>query len=117
VAMQRVQRRRAVEVRLATDHARDRLAHAAFDIVAGGLDLGPVAVRSAADRAWVNAALAGPIRRTADRALTQLVGELVDALASGPDDLVARLVADARPEPRAAAPAGSPLRARQTVLR
>jgi hypothetical protein len=88
-------RRRAIEHLVATDLARDRLAHAAFDILAGGLDLGPIAVRTAADRAWVRAAIAGPIQRAADHALDRLIVELIDSLARGRPDLVARLLAGA----------------------
>jgi hypothetical protein len=94
----RARRRRAIELLVASDHARDRLARAAFEIVADGLDLGPIAVRSAADRAWVREAIAGPIQRAAERAMTRLVDDLEVTLDGGPPDLVARILAAAEPE-------------------
>jgi hypothetical protein len=90
-----MRRRRAIEHLVATDFARDRLARAAFDILADGLDLGPIAVRTADDRAWVRAVIARPIRRAADHALDRLIVELIDALAGGRPDLVARMLAAA----------------------
>jgi len=90
-----LRRRRAIEHLVATDFGRDRLARAAFDVVADGLDLGPIAVRTAVDRAWVRAAIAGPIQRAADHALDRLIVELIDSLARGRPDLVARLLAAA----------------------
>lgn len=95
MATEAIRRRRAIERLVATDHARDRLARAAFDILADGLDLGPFAVRSAADREWVRAALARPIRRTADHAIDRLIVELFDVLADGCPELVARMLAAA----------------------
>jgi hypothetical protein len=88
-------RRRAVEHLIVTDYARDRLARAAFDAIADGLDLGPLAVRTPADRAWVRDAIAGPIQRLADHALDSLAVDLVDELDTGRPDLVARLLAPA----------------------
>ena len=88
-------RRRAVEHLIVTDFARDRLARAAFDIVAAGLDLGPSAIRTQADRAWVQDAIAGPIQRAADHALDRLAVDLIDELVAGRPDLVARLLASA----------------------
>jgi hypothetical protein len=90
-----LRRRRAIEHLVATDFARDRLARAAFDVLADGLDLGPIAVRTAADRAWVRAAIAGPIQRAADHALDRLIVELIDSLARGRPDLVDRMLAAA----------------------
>jgi hypothetical protein len=80
---------------VATDFARDRLARAIFDVVADGLDLGPIAVRTAEDRAWVQAAIAEPIQHAADHALERLVLALIDALDAGRPDLVSRLLAAA----------------------
>ena len=88
-------RRRAVEHLIVTDFARDRLARAAFDIVAAGLDLGASAIRTQADRAWVQDAIAGPIQRAADHALDRLAVDLIDELVAGRPDLVARLLASA----------------------
>lgn len=88
-------RRRAMEYLVATDHARDRFARAAFEIVADGLDLGPIAVRSAADRAWVRGAITGPIQEAAQHALDRLVDELEDAFDGGPAELVTRILAAA----------------------
>jgi hypothetical protein len=88
-----LRRRRAIEHLVATDFARDRLARAAFDVLADGLDLGPIAVRTAADRAWVRAAISGPIRRAADHALDRLIVELIDSLGRGRSDFVARMLA------------------------
>jgi hypothetical protein len=89
-------RRAELESLLATDAARSRLARAAFDAVVDGLDLGPCALRSAADRAWVRVAIAGPIQRAADRALLRLVDDLAEALAGGDPDLVARMLGHGR---------------------
>ena len=94
----RARRRRAIELLVTSDHARDRLARATFEIVADGLDLGPIAVRSAADRAWVRDAIAGPIQRAAEYAITRLVDDLEATLDGGPPDLVARILAAAEPE-------------------
>jgi hypothetical protein len=88
-------RRRAIEHLVATDLARARLARAAFDAVVDGLDLGPTAVRTAADRTWVQVAIAGPIQQAADQALERLVDELIGALGMGNPDLVARLLGNA----------------------
>jgi hypothetical protein len=88
-------RRRAIEHLVATDFARDRLARAAFDVLAESLDLGPIAVRTAADGVWVRAAIAGPIRRAADHAIDRLIVELIDSLGRGRPDLVARMLAAA----------------------
>ena len=88
-------RRRAVERLVVTDFARDRLVRAAFDVVADGLDLGPFAIRTPADRAWVREAIAGSIQRAADHALDKLVVELIVELSVGRPDLVARLLAPA----------------------
>ena len=97
-------RRRAIEHLVATDLAHARLARAAFDAVADGLDLGPIAVRSPADRAWVRIALAGPIQQAADRALAGLIEDLIDTLSLGEPELVARILGaapdvDGAPEP------------------
>ena len=86
-------RRRAVEHLIVTDFARDRLARAAFDVIADGLDL--CAIRSPADRSWVREAIAGPIQRAADHALDKLVVALIDELVDGRPDLVERLLAPA----------------------
>ena len=86
---------RAVERLVVTDFGRDRFVRAAFDIVADGLDLGPMAIRTPADRAWVREAIAGPIQRAADHALDKLVVELIGELSVGRPDLVARLLAPA----------------------
>ena len=94
----RARRRRAIELLVTSDHARDRLARATFEIVADGLDLGPIAVRSPADRAWVRDAIAGPIQRAAEHAITRLVDDLEASLDGGPPDLVARILAAAEPE-------------------
>jgi hypothetical protein len=77
---------------LETDFAHDRLATALFEILADGLDLGPCAVRSVGDRAWVRDAISGPIQRTANGAIERLVAELTRTLASGPACLVERIV-------------------------
>ena len=98
-------RRRAIEHLVATDHARGRLGRAAFDVVVDGLDLGPIAVRTAADRAWVQAAITGPIQHAVDHALQRLVDELIEQLAAGHPDLVGRILA--------AAPDGGPDSARR----
>jgi hypothetical protein len=90
-------RRRAIEHLVATDLARARLTRAAFDAVVDGLDLGPIAVRTAADRAWVQVSIAGPIQRAADRALAGLVDDLIETLTLGDPTLVARMLA-ASPE-------------------
>ena len=85
-------RRRAIEHLVSTDLARARLARAAFDAVADGLDLGPLALRSAADRGWVRVAIAGPIQDAADHALARLVDDLIETLSLGDPDLVARIL-------------------------
>ena len=87
-----MRRRMHVEHLVATDAARARLARAAFDAVVDGLDLGPCALRSAADRAWVRVAIAAPIQRAADRALARLVEDLTEALGGGDPALVARIL-------------------------
>jgi predicted NBD/HSP70 family sugar kinase len=93
-------RRRSIEGVVATDYARDRVARAVFEVVADALDLGPIAVRSAADRAWVRTAIAGPIQHAADQALDRLVDELIDQLSTGRSDLVVRILrASAEPWP------------------
>ena len=71
MATSTARRRRAVEHLIVTDFARDRLARAAFD------------------------AIAGPIQRAADHALDTLVVDLIDELGAGRPDLVARLLAPA----------------------
>jgi hypothetical protein len=93
-------RRRSIEGVVATDYARDRVARAVFEVVADALDIGPIAVRSAADRAWVQSAIAGPIQHAADQALDRLVYDLIDQLSTGRSDLVARILrASAEPWP------------------
>ncbi len=91
-------RRRAIEHLILTDYARTRLSRAAFDVVVDALDLGPMALRSAEDRAWARSAIAGPIREAVDHALGRLVDELIDELALGRPDLVARILG-ASPDP------------------
>ena len=95
MATSRARRRRAIERLIATDFARDRLARAVFDVVTDGLDLGPIAVRTADDRAWVRRAITDPIQHAADHALERLVLELIDALSTGRPDLVDQLLAAA----------------------
>jgi hypothetical protein len=90
-------RRRAIEHLIVTDYARTRLSRAAFDVVVDAFDLGPMALRSAEDRAWIRSAIAGPIREAVDHALDRLVDELIDELALGRPDLVARIL-NASPE-------------------
>lgn len=91
----RVRRRRAIELLVASDHARDRIARATFEVVADGLDLGPIAVRSGADRAWVRTAIAGPIQRAAEHAIERLINDLEATFDGGPADLVDRILAGA----------------------
>jgi len=91
----RARRRRAIEHLVASDHARARVARATFEVVADGLDLGPIAVRSAADRAWVRAAISGPIQRAAEHVIERLVDDLQAAFDGGPADLVDRILAAA----------------------
>ena len=91
----RVRRRRAIELLVASDHARDRIARATFEVVADGLDLGPIAVRSGADRAWVRTAIAGPIQRAAEHAIERLINDLEATFDGGPADLVDRILAAA----------------------
>ena len=88
-------RRRAIEHLVATDLARARLARAAFDAVLDGLDLGPIAIRTTADREWVQVAIAGPIQRAADEALRQLVDDLIEVLRPGDPEVVARMLGHA----------------------
>jgi hypothetical protein len=77
---------------LDTDFAHDRLAAALFEVLADGLDLGPCAVRSPGDRAWVDDAISGPIQRTAEDAIERLVGELTRSFAEVPAALIERMV-------------------------
>jgi hypothetical protein len=100
-------RRRTIEHLVATDYARDRFARAAFEIVADGLDLGPIAVRTAADRVWVREAISGPIQEAAKRALDRLVDELEVAFDGGPSELVARILSAGSEEPDADGPFGA----------
>jgi hypothetical protein len=123
-------RRRAIEQAVSTDHARQRVARAVFEVVAGALDLGPIAVRSAEDRAWVRDAIAAPIQHATDQALGCLVDELIDELSAGRPDLVGRILgASAEPWPQVGRRAGptavrtesdrdpGPIPARVAVLR
>jgi hypothetical protein len=87
--------RRAIEHLVATDLARARLARAAFDAVIDGLDLGPTAIRTAADRQWVQLAIAGPIQRAADEALRHLVEDLIETLRPADPEVVARMLGHA----------------------
>ena len=101
-------RRRAIEHLIVTDYARTRLSRAAFDVVVDAFDLGPMALRSADDRAWIRSAIAGPIRAAVDHALDRLVDELIEELALGRPDLVARIL-NASPETwPGAEPGGGP---------
>lgn len=69
-------RRRAIERRVTTDFARDRLTRALFDVVTDGLELGPAALPSPADREWIRRAIAEPIRHAAEASLDRLADEL-----------------------------------------
>jgi hypothetical protein len=77
---------------LETDFAHDRLAAALFEVLADGLDLGPCAVLTAADRTWVRDAISGAIQRTAADAVERLVSDLASSFATGPAALVERMV-------------------------
>ena len=93
-------RRRAIDHLVATDHARAQLVRAAIEAVVDGLDLGPIALRTAGDRAWAREAIAGPIQAAADRALEVLIEGLIAALGAGDPTLVGRMLghaADAEP--------------------
>lgn len=85
-------RRRAIERRVTTDFARDRLARALFDIVVDGLELGPAAVRSNADREWIRTAIAEPIRHAVAASLDCLAEELDAAVERCHPDLADRLL-------------------------
>lgn len=86
-------RRRTIRRLLATDFARDRLSRALFEIAADGLNIGPVAVRTPADRACVRDVLSGPIQRTAEDAVERLAVELTQAMAALPEPLAERILA------------------------
>ncbi|MEO5939388.1 MAG: hypothetical protein ABIZ72_00705 [Candidatus Limnocylindrales bacterium] len=88
-------RRRAIDHLVATDHARAHFVRAAFEAVVEGLDLGPIALRTATDRAWARDAIAGPIQEAADRALEALIEGLIAALGEGDPTLVGRMLGHA----------------------
>jgi hypothetical protein len=85
-------RRRAVEHVIATEFARDRISRAIFDVIADGLDLGPFAIRSPEDQAWVRETIALVIQTGTTAALERTTAELAGAVASAPPDLVIRLL-------------------------
>jgi hypothetical protein len=85
-------RRRAIERRVTTDFARDRLARALFDVVTDGLELGPAALHSAADREWIRLAIAEPIRHAAEASLDRLADELDASVVSRRPDLADSLL-------------------------
>jgi hypothetical protein len=85
-------RRRAVEHVIATEFARDRIARAIFDVIADGLDLGPLAIRTAEDQRWVREMIALVIQNGTAAALERTSTELAGAVAGGPPDLVIRLL-------------------------
>ena len=93
-------RRRAIERRVTTDFARDRLTRALFDVVTDGLELGPAALPSPADREWIRRAIAEPIRHAAEASLDRLADELDLAVVRRRPDLADSLLgrSPSRPE-------------------
>jgi hypothetical protein len=75
----------AVERRIATDFARDKVAKALYEVILDGLEFGPRDLPTPADREWIRGAIAMPIQEAAGVALHVLGWRLTQALERGPD--------------------------------
>ncbi len=83
-------RRGSVRPNLATAYARDQVARALHDAVVEGLAYGPHDLPMAADREWIRAAMAIPIRQATEAALEVLGWSVTRVLDQAPDGLLAR---------------------------
>ena len=81
----------AIAARVVTAYARDRVAQAVYEAIIAGIDIGPCALPTPADRAWLRQAIAVPIGQATDAALETLRGALGECLGDAPPDLVLRL--------------------------
>ncbi len=87
-----------IEHQIAIESSRDLLAHALYEVVAGGIGFGPRDLPALADRDWLRAAIAGPIRDATDVALHILAWRLAQIIDDGPAGLIDRYDASHRLE-------------------
>jgi hypothetical protein len=91
------QRQRLIGPRLSTAYARDQVARALHDAVVEGFGFGPYDLPAAADREWMRAAMAIPIRQATEAALEVLGWSVTHALENAPDGLMGRYEASHHP--------------------
>ena len=83
-------RSRAVEVQLATDYARDKVAKALYEVIVDGVEFGPRDLPTSEDREWIRGAIAIPLHEATEIALHILAWRLTQALERAPDGLLDR---------------------------
>jgi hypothetical protein len=86
----------ALERGIATDHARDRVARALYEVLVDSVDFGPCDLPTAEDREWIRGAIAAPISEATEVALEELAARLAAALERAPNGLMARFDASHR---------------------
>ena len=83
-------RSRAVEVQLATDFARDKVAKALYEVIVDGVEFGPRDLPTSEDREWIRGAIAIPLQEATEIALHILAWRLTRALERAPNGLLDR---------------------------
>jgi len=79
--------------RIASDHARDKVAKALYEAVTDGLEFGPRDLPLAEDREWVRGAIAVPLQEATNAALDLLAWHIGQALERAPNGLLDRFEA------------------------
>ncbi len=96
--MQAPVRPRVIERNIATDHARDMIAKAFYEVILEGVGYGPRDLPTSNDREWIRGAIAMPIQDATELALHDLARRLAQALERAPTGLGARYDASHRGE-------------------
>ena len=80
----------AVERQINTGFARDRVAHALYEVLVEGMEFGPCELPQAEDREWIRGAMAIPLQEATETALRSLSHGMARALERAPAELVDR---------------------------
>jgi hypothetical protein len=83
-------RPRVIERNIATEHARDMIAKAFYEVLLEGVGYGPRDLPTSEDRDWIRGAIAMPIQDATELALHDLARRLAQALERAPTGLRSR---------------------------
>jgi hypothetical protein len=83
-------KRLAVERQINTEHARDNVAHALYEVLVEGMEFGPCELPDAEDREWIRGAMAVPLQEATEAALRSLSHGMTRTMEQAPAGLLER---------------------------